>query len=302
MGNDDWAGWGRPQGPVSGGIDAPLTPSSVRASQAPASNHQPGRGGEILQALKDTLRFLRSANTDSHSYVDAHTYHSDGPDVADTMTELLKELEALKSRDASSATVLRMAKDNLEQRKDQIAQLQAELDFKTQTAGMTSAQQSDDLQKKSRLLQESMMREKAANEMVRKLEEQLGRSQGDMVARKEQDEHMQDLLHEVEAQRDVHKQEIASMRAENQRLLAHKADEMDKVLQEAALEVESVRAGIYACAMHVCMYARMRACSPPAGSRCFGRLHGACGGTRELGIGCHALGGTAGTGHSGWLT
>ena len=67
------------------------------------------------------------------------SYQSEEPELVSAMVALLRELEALKSRDASSATVLRMAKENLDQRKEQIADLQAELQARGQAVSAARA-------------------------------------------------------------------------------------------------------------------------------------------------------------------
>ena len=256
MGNDDWAGW-KPQGPMSGTLDAPLTPS---AKAAPLSGPSPSgprqrssvgsvaevglSDGGILKALKDTVRFLRSASTEPDTFVDAQSFHSGGADIAEAMHDLLEELQALKSRDASSATVLRMAKENLEQRKEQIVQLQSELAKRSQASGAQSAHLEEALKTRDRQLQDAKGREQASNDMIQQLEVTVRQLQGDLEGRRQQDASMHELIREAEVQRDMHEQEVAAMRAENQRLLAEKAAEMDRVLQEAAQEVEIVRAAM----------------------------------------------------------
>ena len=239
MGNDDLARWNRPQGPVSGSIDAPLTPSQPASRVHSSSVHA---DVSMLKALKDTLRYLRSNSTDYGEFVDPQSYNSTS-EASQAMTELLKEMEALKSRDASSATVLRMAKENLDKRKGQIAQLQEELANRQKKAGSAAAQFAGDVQSKDRQLQDANMREKAAQDMVGELETAMMRMQADIEARRQQDGHMQELLHEVEAQRDLHQRELSTMNSEYKRLLVQKSEEMDMVLQAAAQELEAVRAG-----------------------------------------------------------
>jgi len=196
----------------------------------------------MLKALKDTLRYLRSNSTDYGEFVDPQSYNSTS-EASQAMTELLKEMEALKSRDASSATVLRMAKENLDKRKGQIAQLQEELANRQKKAGSTAAQFAGDVQSKDRQLQAANMREKAAQDMVGELETAVMRMQADIEARRQQDGHMQELLHEVEAQRDLHQRELSTMDSEYKSLLVQKSEETDTVLQAAAQELEAVRAG-----------------------------------------------------------
>jgi hypothetical protein len=256
MGNDDWAGW-KPEGPMSGTLDGPLTPSA----KAPLSGPSPGPKqrasvgsvveaggpdavGGILKALKDTVRFLRSASTEHGEFVDAQSYHAGGADLAAAMQDLLEELQALKSRDASSATVLRMAKENLEQRKEQIVKLQTELANRSQADGMQSAQMADVLKEKDLQLQDAQERERASQELIRQLEVAVRRLQADLDSRRQQDANMHELIREAETQRELHQQEMDALRDENQRLLSQKAAEMDKVLQEAAREVEDVRAAM----------------------------------------------------------
>ena len=92
------------------------------------------------------------------------------------MAALLRELEALKSRDASSATVLRMAKENLDQRKEQIADLQAEL----QARGQAVSAVSQGLQDQDRKMQESVQRERDANSKIKKLQDKIQDQQKDV--------------------------------------------------------------------------------------------------------------------------
>jgi len=245
MGGDDWAGWGRAQGPASmasGTLDAPLTTLDAPLTYSGAP--EAGTKSDMIRALKDTVRYLRSASTDPGAFVDPRSYHGDGAEAADVMQELLKEMEALKTRDASSATVLRMAKENLEQRKEQIEQLQAMLASKGHATATGNAQLEAELAQRTREVQEASASELRAQNRMQQLEAEVDRLKGDLETRRQQDEHMQELLHEVEAQRDVHQREIETMRRENQRLLVQKGEEMDRVLQEAAQEVEAVRSAM----------------------------------------------------------
>jgi hypothetical protein len=228
-----------PQGPASGTLDAPLTQNTAPSTAAPSTGKS-----DMIRALRDTVRYLRSASTDPSAFVDPRSYHGDGSEAADVMEEMLTEMEALKSRDAASATVLRMAKENLEQRKEQISQLQAELASRAQTEGSTKAELAEQLRQKENELHVAYSQELAGQGRIQQLQAQVDGLQADLDTRREQDAHMKKMLNELEAQRGLHLEELERMRRETQRLLAQKGEEMDRVLQEAAQEVEAVRAAM----------------------------------------------------------
>ena len=161
MGTDDnWAGWNRGEPP-------PPVPDFLPASDATRGGTRASAG--IIRALQNTLQFLQSSSTDPGGFVPPTSYQSEEPELVSAMVALLRELEALKSRDASSATVLRMAKENLDQRKEQIADLQAEL----QARGQAVSAVSQGLQDQDRKMQESEQRERDANSKIKKLQEKI---------------------------------------------------------------------------------------------------------------------------------
>jgi hypothetical protein len=227
--------WNEPQGPASNLQDAPLEPLSSRGV-AHLSSEQ-----NLVKALKDTVRFLRSSATDPGAFVDPSSYHAGGSHMAEAMTELLKELEALKSRDASSATVLRMAKENLEQRKQQIDKLQDELD----------RQQSKNDRSADRQLQETILRENAAMDQARELESANKKLQSDLDAALDQEQRLYAQLREAQAQHDQEREDMQHEMEVIRSQMTSKRMEMDHVLEEAAEEVSGLRSGMFpvACTM-----------------------------------------------------
>ena len=181
-----------PQGPASGTLDAPLTQNAAPSTAAPSTGKS-----DMIRALKDTVRYLRSASTDPSAFVDPRSYHGDGSEDADVMEEMLTEMQALKSRDAASATVLRMAKENLEQRKEQISQLQAELASRAQIAGSTNAELAEQLRQKENELRVAYSQELAGQGRIQQLQGQVDGLQADLDTRRQQDAHMKNMLNEI---------------------------------------------------------------------------------------------------------
>eukprot|EP00960_Hanusia_phi_P007995 228996-Hanusia_phi.AAC.5 len=76
------------------------------------NTERPNPSTELTQELSAIVRYVRSGDVAPDEYV---------------LDQLLKEVRALKERDVSSATVLRMAKQNLDEKKEKIALLQERL-------------------------------------------------------------------------------------------------------------------------------------------------------------------------------
>ena len=189
MGTDDnWAGWNRGEPP-------PPVPDFLPASDATRGGTRASAG--IIRALQNTLQFLQSSSTDPGGFVPPTSYQSEEPELVSAMVALLRELEALKSRDASSATVLRMAKENLDQRKEQIADLQAEL----QARGQAVSAVSQGLQDQDRKMQEFEQRERDANSKIKKLQEKIQDQQKDVKDNERLTAEARDELRKAEARK-----------------------------------------------------------------------------------------------------
>ena len=231
--SDDWTSWG-PQGKAPGTLDGPLSPATV-GSRGVSSNGVSAEGLGMLKALRDTVRFLQSTETETAGFVDPRSFSTGGAHVAEAMEELLRELEALKSRDASSATVLRMAKDNLEQRKQQISELQAELTRRTEVSESMTDLQAEKLQAKDQELQQQRLRTRTAEDRVDELNSALTQLQADADAHAAEEARLK-------AQ---HTQDQEEMRELREVIQKHQA-EIDTTLALAAQEVGFVHLSIHA--------------------------------------------------------
>lgn len=94
---------------------------------APGGNMHGMPSTQYLSPYDGLVSFLRSADTSPEQYIAPHMYADRGLE-GDRLQELVVEISALKQRDQSSTSVLRMAKENLEQRNNRIRELQDQLD------------------------------------------------------------------------------------------------------------------------------------------------------------------------------
>ena len=99
----------------------------------------------------------------------------------------------------------------------------------------------EQLAQKQREAEEAYDQEKKTKAWAQNLEALVNGLQLDLDARAQNDQHIKDLLLEVDAIRDMHEEEMEKMWRETQQLIAQKDKEMERVLQEVMERMEAVR-------------------------------------------------------------
>jgi DNA repair exonuclease SbcCD ATPase subunit len=236
--------------PMSSGDTPPATPDAPLIPNAPPSDDERiliralQALSDMIRALKDTVSYLRSDSTDPTMFVDLLSYPGAGAEATNVIGEMLAEIEALKSRSAVMKPALQMAKEDLKGCREQISEQKAELARRTLIEADLETRLAESLQQqaqKQREAEEAYGQEKKAKAWAQNLQALVDSLQRDLDARRQQDQHMQDLVLEVDAIRDMHEKEMEKMWRETQQLLAQKDKEMARVLQEVADRMEAVR-------------------------------------------------------------
>ena len=250
MSRDDTSPAGRPASlspagrPAPASLDAPLIPNAPPSDDERNLTRALQVLSDMITALKDTVSYLRSDSTDPTTFVNPLSYRGAGAEATNVMEEMLAEIEALKSRNAVMKPALQMTKEDVKRCSEQISEQKAELARRARTEGDLQTQLAElreQLAQKQGEAEEAYDQEKKAKAWAQNLEALVDRLQRDLDARAQNDQHMQDLLLEVDAIRDMHEEEMEKMWRETQQLLAQKDKEIERVLQEVTERMEAVR-------------------------------------------------------------